>query len=124
MHFFRELVQNANATYKLQPRFHWLTALVGFAAVALGLLFLFFVGGTLAELLHLPMDAPAKLDANGKWWIAGLLLAIPICFCASTLAVAGSFALAMVALGKFSLNDAFYYATRSRYPASWFKSDG
>nr|AAP32752.1 unknown [uncultured bacterium] len=124
MNFFRELVQNASATYQLQPRYYWLTTLVGFAIVAVGLLFLFAAGSALAEALHLPMDTPAKLDPRGKWWMAGLLLAIPVCFYASTLLVAGAFALVMVALGKFSLNDAFYYATRSRYPASWFRSDG
>jgi len=106
--FMRELNYNVAATYRLKPGYYWLTTCVGFVIVGVALIPIGIAGLALSPFTS--NAAPILL-----------LVAMPLIIVLTTLLVAGGFGQVMVSWGVFSPTDAWYYATRSRYPLHWFK---
>lgn len=118
----REILQNATSAHRLQRRFYWLTTCVGFLGVAVGIGFMVVVSSTLASMLGISIERPLLDQPHGAQWLFAFFLSIPVAIYLGAVLVAGSFAAAMVALGKLSTREAVLYALLSRYPADWFKA--
>jgi len=118
MKFLRELLVNANATYRLQRKYYWLTTCVGIFAGAAGIAVMYAAAHLLASMLGVSLSARAS-----PLWIALFLFAIPLSFYLAMVVVVGTFGLFMVCAGRFTLSEAQHYALRSRYPQRWF-ADG
>ena len=119
MNPFREILQNANATYRLQRRYYWLTTVVGIGAIAVGIPLAFFVGKTLAVFTHGPIQAEAGNIIRGLLFIAS----IPVLFYLCGVAVASLVSLILIRRRVLSPAEAKHYALLSRYPTRWFIPD-
>jgi len=108
MNLLREFTANAKATYRLKPRYYWLTTCVGFTAVAMAIAGVCVVGQVCFRI-------------GGAVGIAMLFTSIPAIFYLSAVCVAGIFGASMVCLNRFTSTEAFYYAFFSRYPHRWFR---
>jgi hypothetical protein len=111
MAYFCELLANAKSTYRLKPRYYWLTTGVGLAAVTLGCALLCVIFAAICSSPHV----------NSVFGIALFFASIPFVFYAAGVCVAGIFGAVLIYLQHFTLLDAINYALISRYPRHWFK---
>lgn len=122
MNVLRELAHAIEETRRLRPRFYLLTGAVGFVGGGVGIGVMWFAGILLGAALGIDANAPLRNQASGVAWVALFLAFIPVAIYVGMVAVAGSFAMVMVLLGRFTTNEALRYAFLSRYPRNWLKN--
>ncbi|HEY2413337.1 MAG TPA: hypothetical protein VGI40_13890 [Pirellulaceae bacterium] len=108
MEMLRELFANAGDAYRLKRDYYLLTSCVGFVALGVALLIMSFEHKLLTPL-------------NDILAIVLFIGSIPFVFYVSALCVAGIFGIVMVRLNRFTPDEAWFYASRSRYPSHWYK---
>ena len=121
MNVLRELAHAFEETRRLRPRFSLLTGAVGFVGCGVGIGAMWFAGILLGAALGIDANAPLRSQASGSAWVALFLALIPVAIYVGVVAVAGSFAMVMVLLGRFTTNEALRYPFLSRYPRNWLK---
>ncbi len=122
MNVLRELAHAFEETRRLRPRFYLLTSAVGLVGGGVGIGVMLLAAIQLGAALGIEPNAPLRNQANGVAWIALFLALIPVAIYIGVVAVAGSFAMVMILLGRFTTNEALRYAFLSRYPRNWLKN--
>jgi hypothetical protein len=121
MNVLRELAHAFEETRRLRPCFYLLTGAVGFVGGGVGIAVMYFAGMLLGGALGIDANAPLRNQAGGAAWVTLFLALIPVAIYVGVVTVAGSFAMVMVLLGRFTTNEALRYAFLSRYPRNWLK---
>jgi hypothetical protein len=119
MRLVDEFQKNHRDSFRLLPKYFWITTAIGLLGVTLGFalvaVFWFFI---YPESFNLGVRKPAK------WSDLPIILSIILSLCVflyvGVVIVASIFSLFMLLKGLFTREDAIYYSLVSRYPHYWF----
>jgi asparagine N-glycosylation enzyme membrane subunit Stt3 len=117
----REIFKNARLTYSLKPKYYRLTSSVGLIGCIAGLALAIYMTMLGFSLVGIEGGEPittvtGKLGA-GIFTIISFALSIYV----GCVVTASLVSIYLVFVGEFSVNEAYFYSFRSRYPKRWFK---